>query len=642
MTSQIQLRFKLLTGRIESIQISRAATVLDAKRQLHAKLSDAPPHRQKLILTGLGTILEDGRTLSSYPQINSQNSGTTIGIIIQLPWKIYVQDPTSKIYEVEIPSSEPLKYFISDLRALIETTMRQKLDDYQLQFKDTTIEDTFHGKKLTIQDWGIDKEDTIFLMKHGQSLQFINEPQVDICFLMDCTGSMGSWIESVKNNIKNVSDELDKQYRGCDLKFAFVRYTDYDRPESTRTTWIDFTKSLPQFHGFVNPIRADGGGDGPEDIMGGLKVACSRLSWRSKAAKVLIHIADCPCHGTRYHTLGDDYPNGDPAGITHDQMMSEIARLDLQYWFGYIQRETTDKMIDIFNESLKARSNHRLIIRQFSAVDPAQLESAIHKSTTASVFANEARKMFGGGATASFDTTEPNWATISEQHGIKTPPSGPKSLQNLQDGFKPEKPSVSFSVKVAPNPFSDGEESLVYRGYDTRNRRQVVLKKMKDSNVSLDTCMKVLEIQTICSTYAREFNENKKKPGHIAEVTFIPVDIAQMNDRTLYVVQPFISGKFEKYNTNNGIVCTALADSDAMQAFSHFTYVCSGESLLICDLQGVKTGQSFNLSDPAIHNKSRPRFYGNTDNGFLGIKRFFNSHVCNSICCQMNLDGVRL
>jgi hypothetical protein len=107
MTSQIQLRFKLLTGRIESIQISRAATVLDAKRQLHAKLSDAPPHRQKLILTGLGTILEDGRTLSSYPQINSQNSGTTIGIIIQLPWKIYVQDPTSKIYEVEIPSSEP-------------------------------------------------------------------------------------------------------------------------------------------------------------------------------------------------------------------------------------------------------------------------------------------------------------------------------------------------------------------------------------------------------------------------------------------------------------------------------------------------------------------------------------------------------
>ena len=33
-------------------------------------------------------------------------------------------------------------------------------------------------------------------------------------------------------------------------------------------------------------IRADGGGDSPEDIMGGLKVALFSLNWRSKASKV--------------------------------------------------------------------------------------------------------------------------------------------------------------------------------------------------------------------------------------------------------------------------------------------------------------------------------------------------------------------
>ena len=59
---------------------------------------------------------------------------------------------------------------------------------------------------------------------------------------MDCTGSMGSWIESVKDNIKTVRDQLDEKYKGCDLQFAFVRYTDYDQPEETRTTKIDFTK----------------------------------------------------------------------------------------------------------------------------------------------------------------------------------------------------------------------------------------------------------------------------------------------------------------------------------------------------------------------------------------------------------------
>ena len=33
------------------------------------------------------------------------------------------------------------------------------------------------------------------------------------------------------------------------------------------------------FYNFVNAIRADGGGDSAEDIMGGLQAAFSKLSW---------------------------------------------------------------------------------------------------------------------------------------------------------------------------------------------------------------------------------------------------------------------------------------------------------------------------------------------------------------------------
>lgn len=116
---------------------------------------------------------------------------------------------------------------------------------------------------------------------------------------------MSGWIESVKNNIKNLRDQLQTQYKGCDLKFAFVRYTDYDQPESTRTTKIDFTElvnitidtlnffifsysSIDQFHQFVNSIGAPHGvgGDEAEDIMGGLKFAFTQLKWRKSAAKV--------------------------------------------------------------------------------------------------------------------------------------------------------------------------------------------------------------------------------------------------------------------------------------------------------------------------------------------------------------------
>ncbi len=59
---------------------------------------------------------------------------------------------------------------------------------------------------------------------------------------MDCTGSMGSYIEAVKNNISNLRDRLHEEYRNCDVVFSFVRYTDFDQPDSTKTTYLPFTR----------------------------------------------------------------------------------------------------------------------------------------------------------------------------------------------------------------------------------------------------------------------------------------------------------------------------------------------------------------------------------------------------------------
>lgn len=42
------------------------------------------------------------------------------------------------------------------------------------------------------------------------------------------------------------------------------------------------------FRDFVGAIRANGGADGPEDIMGGFKVAFNNLHWRSDSCKVAI------------------------------------------------------------------------------------------------------------------------------------------------------------------------------------------------------------------------------------------------------------------------------------------------------------------------------------------------------------------
>ncbi len=151
----------------------------------------------------------------------------------------------------------------------------------------------------------------------------------------------------------------------------------------------------------MSAIHADGGGDTPEDIMGALKATFTKLSWRSDCSKVniclilwqpasynnscvlqvLIHIADAPCHGSQYYPSGtdDNYPAGDPAGISHYSMMAEVVKLDLQYWFGYINKQLTDQMIKVFNDSLREQSDKRLLIRQFDAVQPDEVSQAVHR-----------------------------------------------------------------------------------------------------------------------------------------------------------------------------------------------------------------------------------------------------------------------
>lgn len=248
------------------------------------------------------------------------------------------------------------------------------------------------------------------------------------------------------------------------------------------------------------------------------------------------------------------------------------------------------------------------------------------------------------------DTAVPSWSSVSiiDKYGKKTPPPGPKRLVDLQERLELEGPAVNVHFKVAPNPFADGKESLVYHGYDYTNRRAVVFKQYKmaaaDFN-SLDCYMKELETRTVAAAYANEFNSHKQKPGHCLPIEFAPVDIVQcQGGGDCYLLEPFIVGKIVKFNNNCGVVCTNTPRTEMLQAFSHFTYVRSGKTLLVCDLQGLDEGHRILLTDPAIHSRSATpgSCYGSMDMGYKGIKMFFNTHVCSDVCRAMGLEQERL
>lgn len=356
--------------------------------------------------------------------------------------------------------------------------------------------------------------------------------------------------------------------------------------------------------------------------------------------QVLIHIADCPCHGRQYHDLSDNYPNGDPAGISHDEMMRRVVQNEVQYWFGYINKTYTDKMISMFNDSLRRLSEQRMLIRQFDAVQPSEVGQAVHRSVTASVFASEAAKKRHSESTHWILRFRTGVRVAYWSGTERRPPPGQLTLRRLQEGIQHEPPSVPFCFKCAPNPFTEGEESAVFHAYDVNSKRHVVLKQFRRDDKEhgcLDSYMKVAEAQRVAAAYAYEFNIDKNKPEGILPVDFVPADVVECRDGSYYIYEPFMEGRFEKFNNNQGVVASKSSYSQQLQTFSHYTWEKSGKSLLVCDLQGVGGGGRIMLTDPAIHSRGGARQYGDTDLGIDGIQVFFKTHICNDTCIRLGL-----
>ena len=104
---------------------------------------------------------------------------------------------------------------------------------------------------------------------------------------------------------------------------------------------------------FVSSVKASGGGDEPEDVHGALHKAM-QMDWGIGGSKtrVLVHIADAPCHGTKYHTYGaggDDYPGGDPHGLQSEELLRGLRQLGVCYSFGRIN-SSTDRMVELFDQ----------------------------------------------------------------------------------------------------------------------------------------------------------------------------------------------------------------------------------------------------------------------------------------------------
>jgi len=157
---------------------------------------------------------------------------------------------------------------------------------------------------------------------------------LDICFVMDCTGSMKPWIDAAKATIREMISALPEERL---KRVAFVAYRDFANglPEA-----FNFSEDFETIIGFIKQQRATGGADFPEDVAGGLAAALG-LNWFAETRTVVL-VADAPCHGTKYAYKHhhDDFPEGDPTGLSMTALMEAFRKSHIDFTFVQLTSET--------------------------------------------------------------------------------------------------------------------------------------------------------------------------------------------------------------------------------------------------------------------------------------------------------------
>ena len=183
---------------------------------------------------------------------------------------------------------------------------------------------------------------------------------VQVCYLMDATGSMGPYIDVAKDTVKSLIHELSSSSGIHTFEFAFVAYRDFDQGD-TSIEEKDFTTvaDIGQLEQFIGTIKARGGDDGPEDVAGGLEKALS-LGWkRDNTVPIIILITDCPAHGSRFTggIMEDKYPSGSSKypRPTLQSLVEQMAARGIAFCLAQVNEKHTRVMANalqtIYNKS---------------------------------------------------------------------------------------------------------------------------------------------------------------------------------------------------------------------------------------------------------------------------------------------------
>ncbi|CAF3906586.1 unnamed protein product [Rotaria sordida] len=462
---------------------------------------------------------------------------------------------------------------------------------------------------------------------------------IDLCFLMDCTGSMREYLHATKTQIYQLT-ECIRQLYSIKPNLAFVGYRDINE----NLDKLDFTDDENIFQEFLTKIQAMGGDDTCEDVFSGLETV-AQLSW-STPNRLLVHICDAPCHGQDYHefqgTANDNYLKGDPKNRELSTLMFSIKRLGITYCKIPLN-ETTKKMFEEFafvfgSISEIYVSDPTCLIKRIIEKTSSIIQSCIESTISSYRNSNKQIKSY------TLFSKEPDWNSLEIYDVNVTEIIPPNTIDDIFHPLLISK--TNGKIKIAPNPFAKGSIRFAFYGQyssDDSPFVDVVFKEFASTDPKANTFIvyqEHLEIQAIAQFLAEQFNaEQQRLFRNFIPIIYADADLIQqtINPLKIYQVERRMHQEWRKWNNNSGGV--SLSEySTILQAFSHWTYHITSGRLMVVDLQGVKVDRAYLLTDPALHCNDLLRFRETRTNlGVKGMRQFFRTHVCSDVCSKLNI-----
>eukprot|EP01039_Chlorochromonas_danica_P008413 gene8413-9272_t len=495
-----------------------------------------------------------------------------------------------------------------------------------------------------------------YLQQLGFYLQQVTS--VDLAFLVDCTGSIGLFIATIRDNIVEFVKSIHKLHPTLTLRIAFVGYRDFC--DEDRLVIHPFTENAEDIQNFLCTQRAVGGGDEAHDVLGGLEVADNNLDWLAET-RILYHIGDAPGHGEAFHDskVTDNYPK--EYGLEdYRRVLRSLYDKKVRYFFGKI-KDTTDIMISRFNELIGSKYILETPLR------PSEMMNEILRSVVNSTRDAIAHSCRGANPkkdrqqAIKLDLNEPDWDNIDMEglivYNMTTPMSMEAMVNEATDRCVHDTPVVDETfAMIAKIPFAKGALRAAHYGKLVKihclDVIDVVIKFAladKDQHATRLPYERFLVCHRTAYFMAKEFkkvNIGRNWP----RVEYVEAKILQLMTR--WPNPPFVicedriprEAVFEKYNSNTGYCapCPTAQNTnhEIIQAFSHWSYEVTNKHLMIVDCQGgfVENGVGgvFYLTDPAIHSVNVLK-YGRTNLGEKGFGYFFKSHQCNDYCRSLGL-----